>query len=87
MRRFQRRVAVAESAQGSKRGGFESCFLHQERKEMEITRERLITELLYYRQHGAGEEGHSFLDDLLLAYIDDDEITELWHEIPDMWYA
>jgi hypothetical protein len=54
---------------------------------MEITRERLITELLYYRQHGAGEEGHSFLDDLLLAYIDDDEITELWHEIPDMWYA
>lgn len=53
-----------------------------------MTRESLLSQLvmLAARSGEDPERAHSEADDLLLEYIGDEEITEIWNQV-EKWYS
>lgn len=55
--------------------------------ERNILKKELIQKLKDIAESGGGEEGHVAADELLLKFINDEQVTEAFNSIPNMWYA
>lgn len=51
-----------------------------------MTREELLRKLADVYEGRSEHQAHVEAEELLLTYIDDPQVTELWHDLADDWW-